>query len=82
MKAPVLESLFLKITGSACNFIKKETLSQVFSCEFYKIVKNRKISEYLQVTASALSIIKILWPSLLSNKIETRVFRTLIEYFA
>ena len=24
----------------ACNFIKKETLPQVFSCEFYKIPKN------------------------------------------
>ena len=24
----------------ACNFIKRETLAQVFSCEFYKIFKN------------------------------------------
>ena len=24
----------------ACNFIKKETLTQVFSCEFYEIYKN------------------------------------------
>ena len=24
----------------ACNFIKKETLAQVFSCEFYEITKN------------------------------------------
>ena len=24
----------------ACNFIEKETLAQVFSCEFYKISKN------------------------------------------
>ena len=24
----------------ACNFIKKETLAQVFSCEFYEISKN------------------------------------------
>ena len=24
----------------ACNFIKKETLAQVFSCEFCKISKN------------------------------------------
>ena len=24
----------------ACNFIKKETLAQVFSCEFFEISKN------------------------------------------
>ena len=24
----------------ACNFIKKETLAQVFSCEFYEIFKS------------------------------------------
>ena len=26
--------------GGACNFIKKETLAQVFSCEFCEISKN------------------------------------------
>ena len=26
--------------GGACNFIKKETLTQVFSCEFCEISKN------------------------------------------
>ena len=35
------QSLFLiKLQASACNFIKKETLEQVFSCEFYEISKN------------------------------------------
>ena len=33
-KTPVPESL------SFCNFIKKETLAQVFSCEFCEISKN------------------------------------------
>ena len=33
-KTPVPESL------QACNFIKKETLTQVFPCEFFKIFKN------------------------------------------
>ena len=29
------QSLFFnKVAGQACNFIKKETLAQVFSCEF------------------------------------------------
>ena len=35
------QSLFFnKVADLACNFIKKETLAQVFSCEFYKISKN------------------------------------------
>ena len=29
-----------KVTGGACNFIKKETLAQVFSCGFCEISKN------------------------------------------
>ena len=35
------ESLFQQCCRTeACNFIKKETLAQVFSCEFYKTFKN------------------------------------------
>ena len=35
------QSLFLnKVAGRACNFIKKETLAQVFSCEFSETSKN------------------------------------------
>ena len=35
------QSLFFnKVAGAACNFIKKETLAQVFSCEFCEISKN------------------------------------------
>ena len=33
-------SFLIKLLAEACNFIKKETLAQVFSCEFYKISKN------------------------------------------
>ena len=34
-------SLFLKkLEALACNFIKKETLALVFSCEFFKISKH------------------------------------------
>ena len=44
---------------SACNFIIKETLVQVFSCKFCKISKNTCFAEhFLQMTAS------ILWWSL------------------
>ena len=31
-----------------CNFIKKETLAQVLSCEFYEISKNKVFTEYLR----------------------------------
>ena len=31
---------FNKVAGQVCNFIKKESLAQVFSCEFCKISKN------------------------------------------
>ena len=33
--------------GQACNFIKKETLVQVFSCEFCEIFKNAFFIEHL-----------------------------------
>ena len=39
-------------TPQACNFIKKETLSQLISCEFCKISKNTNFTEHLWETAS------------------------------
>ena len=36
----------------ACNFIKKETLAQVLSCEFCEIFKNTFLTEHLWTTAS------------------------------
>ena len=48
-KTPVPESLFNKIAG---HYIKKETLAQMFSCVFCKILKNTFFTEHLQVTAS------------------------------
>ena len=38
--------------GVACNFIKKKTLAQVFSCEFFGISKNTFFTEHLWTTAS------------------------------
>ena len=43
---------FNKVAGDACNFIKKETLAQVFSCEFCEISKNNVFTEHLQTSAS------------------------------
>ena len=34
------ESFLKKLQALACSFIKKETLAQVFSCEFCKICEN------------------------------------------
>ena len=49
------QSLFFnKVAGGACNFNKKETLAQVFSCEFSEISKNTFFTEHLWVTASLL----------------------------
>ena len=38
--------------SKACNVIKKETLAQVFSCEFCEISKNTFFAEHLWTTAS------------------------------
>ena len=41
MKAPVPESSFKSnCKHPACNHIKKETLTQMVSCEFYEISEN------------------------------------------
>ena len=42
----------LQALASACNFIKIETLAQVFSCEFCKISKNTFFTEHVWATAS------------------------------
>ena len=41
------------LLGGACNFIKKETLVQVFSCEFCEISKNTFLYRTLLVATSA-----------------------------
>ena len=41
------------------NFIKKETLAQVFSCELCEIFKNTFFTEHLLATASEENHVKI-----------------------
>ena len=48
----------------ACNFIKKETLGQVFSCDFGEISKNTFFIEHLQATASECDKQEIIAPYL------------------
>ena len=47
------QSLFLnKVAGLACNFIEKEIMAQVFSCESYENSKNTIFTEQFWATAS------------------------------
>ena len=48
-------SSLIKLQAEACNFIKKETLTQVFSCELYEISKNTFSYRMPPVAASVLS---------------------------
>ena len=49
------KKLPLKISKNlqvSCNFLRKETLAQVFPCEFCKIFKSNFFIDYLGATAS------------------------------
>ena len=48
------ESFLIKLHVQAFNFITKETLAQLFSCEFCEISKNTFFTEHLWATASLL----------------------------
>ena len=45
-------SVIINLQAQTCNFIKKETLAQVFSCEFYEICNNTFLIQHLRATAS------------------------------
>ena len=48
-----------KAAGATFNFIKKETLAQVFSCEFCEIFKNTFYYRTPPVAASAMTVFKV-----------------------
>ena len=53
---------FNKVAGlrpQVCNLIKKETLTQVFSCEFCEIFKNTFFTEDLRATACVYKSIEL-----------------------
>ena len=54
-------SFSIKFQAEACNFIQKETLAQLFSCEFCKISKNSFSYRTPPVAASGLMLISILF---------------------
>ena len=48
MKKSLTENfIFCAVTPEPCNFIKKETLAQVFSCEFVKFLRTPFLPEHL-----------------------------------
>ena len=49
-------SFLIKLQALACDFIKKETLSQMFSFNFCKISKNTFFTEHLRATDSVHSL--------------------------
>ena len=57
----------------ACNFIKKETLAQVFSCEFCEISKNTFFTEHLLATASKSNADKILSAASICSAVITTI---------
>ena len=59
-----------EVAGQACNFIKRETLTQVLSCELCKISKNTFFHRTPLVAASVLTLnILCLQPNSLQNLI-------------
>ena len=50
-------SFLIKLLDSAWNFIKKETLAQVSSCEFCEVSKNNFFTQHLRTTASVMMLL-------------------------
>ena len=53
---PYAKASFLTKLSGVCNFIKKETLAQVFSCEFCENIKNTFFTEQFRVTTSDIEV--------------------------
>ena len=73
------QSLFLTKLLAACNFITKETLAQVFSCEFCEISKNTFFTEHLWVTASVCSCRKSFKLSLKRKNSQKQLFTDVLQ---
>ena len=61
-----VKKLFLKVSqNSQENFIKKETLAQMFSCEFCETFENTFFTEHLWTTASEIGFtLMCLWKAM------------------
>ena len=61
-------SILIRLQAIACNFIKKETLAEVFSCEFWEIIKNIFFTEHLGTTTSVFHKSSNIYPRQISSK--------------
>ena len=66
-------SFLIRLQASACNLIKKKTLSQVFSCKFCEISKNTFFYRTPSVAVSSIFLGQLLIILLTSDR-ETRQF--------
>ena len=74
-------SFLIKLQAPACNFIKNETLAQVFSYAFCEISKNTFFTEHLRKTASV-PLKTTNEPSESdSQESDSRIFLNYSEYF-
>ena len=83
-KTHISESLFNKDTGrqpKACNFIKKETLAQVFSCDFCENSKNIFSTEHLWMTASGLSMSRTKITTYYERNFDIDIFQEIWQIF-
>ena len=63
-------SFVIKLQAEACNFIKKETLAQVFSCKFCEIFKSTFFTEHLWTIAFSQKLLMMFF----YNIVETLLF--------
>ena len=76
-------SFLIKLQAWACNFIKKETPAQVFSCEFCEITKNTFFTEHLLATISAVwNILRCFWSNAIKVCTKYRVLIFCCRYAA
>ena len=66
--------VLIKLHPLACSFIKKESLTQLYSCEFCEITKNTFFTEHLWTLAS---VTLVLW--LKEVKVYVKYIFTLCE---
>ena len=52
----------MKVQADACTLLKKNTLAQLFSCEYSEIFKDTLFIEQLSTTVSATTVISFFFP--------------------
>ena len=69
------------VRPEACNFIKKETLAQLFSCEFCEISKNTIFTEHLWwLLLNSLKLVWIIRPNHFAYHVHSAQFFVLFSF--